>query len=289
MQQLDIFADSESVQRTNDLIAALANLDRIAARQAMRDLVAADPHHEGLPRFQVLCDFVKQWDERCDQHDLEAIVAEEQLIREHIVPASVVMGSAGNSLIKKCWNALAKKSESAGVSFENQSCFSAELYLRAQQFNDVVRTAREIPGVDICAAAQRWLALGYGGCGKAEQAREPMLRFAWLSPEKFDGLVDEMRNEELARNWDKFQTDLDDLDATWFPAWCALEKKPGIAIADNLSVSDGSMAYQLVMRLNLSERGGVHCKDERARLKNLNGIFFAFYLAQQAKLHPRKN
>ena len=285
MQQLDIFADSESVQRANDLIGALESLDRVAARQAMRDLVAADAHHEGLPRFQVLCDFV----DRCGQHGfpqtMEAIVAEEQLIREHIVPASVVMGPAGNSLIKKCWDALANKSESASVSFENQNCFAAELYLRAQQFNDVVRTAREIPGVDLCAAAQRWLALGY----KAEQARDPVLRFAWLSPERFDGLVDEMRDVELARNWDKFQTDLDDLDATWFPAWYALEKKPGIAILDNLPDSDGSRVYQLVMSLVSRECSGVHCKDDRARLKNLNESFFAFYLAHQAKLHPRKN
>lgn len=289
MQQLDIFADSEPVQRANDLIGALAHLDRIAARQAMRDLVAVDQHNAVLPRFQVLCDFVEHWDERCDQHDLEAIVAEEQLIREHIVPASVVMGSAGGKLIHKCWGLLAKKSESAGVPFGNQNCFAAELYLRAQQFDDAVRTVKEMTDGQLFAEVQRWLALGYAGCGKAEQAREPVLRFAWLSPERFDDLVDEMRNVELLQDWDSFQFDLDELDATWFPAWCALGKNFGIAIVDNFPASDGSRAYQLVMSLVSGERSGVHCKDERARLKKLNESFFAFYLARQAQLHPRKN
>lgn len=66
MKQLDIFADSAPVQRANDLIAALANFDRTASRQALRHLAVADPHHAGLPRYQLLCDFVDHWVDSCN-------------------------------------------------------------------------------------------------------------------------------------------------------------------------------------------------------------------------------
>ena len=295
MQQLDIFADSEPIQRANDLIAALAALDRTASQQAMRDLVTADPNHEGLHKFQVLCDFIDYWIDspnRSECSDITAtIVEEERLIREQIIPAATVMGSAGDTLIRKCWGALAKLSEKAGIDPKQPLCFAAELYLRAHQFHDVVRTAKVIPGADMRAVVRRWLGLGYAGCGETENARSAALRFAWLSPQEFDVFLDEMRDKELARDWSNCQSDLDDLDATWFPAWCANEKVAGIPVLDNLPANEGSSAYRLVVSLDLRERSGI-CRivfEERARLKQLNESFFVFYMKRRADPHPRIN
>ncbi len=293
MQQLDIFDDSEPIQRANDLIAALAALDRTASQQALRDLMTADPNHDGLHKFQVLCDFIDYWigsPNRSACSDIAAtIVEEERLIREQIIPAATVMGSAGDTLIRKCWGVLAKLSEKAGIDPKQRNCFAAELYLRAHQFHDVVRTAQKIPGADMRAAAQRWLGLGYAGCGETGYARSAALRFAWLSPQELDGFVDEMRDTELARDWSRCQADLEDLDATWFPAWCANEKVAGIPVLDNFPVNDGSSAYRLVVSLGLRERKGI-CRmvfEERSRLKRLNESFFVYYMKRRADLHPR--
>lgn len=294
MQQLDIFADSVPVQRANDLVAALANFDRSASRQALRHLTAADPLHTKLPQYRVLCDFVDHWAGSCNDPDWlrtpAAITAEEQLIREQIIPAAMVMGNAGDDLVRKCWGILAKASEKAGIAPEHCDCFAAELYLRAQQFPDVVRIAQKVPGAEMRAAAQRWLGLGYYGCGETERARRAVLRYAWLAPQRFDAFVGETGDTQLARDWSDFQADLGDLDATWFPAWCAHEKKAGVSILDNLPTSDGGMAYRLVMNLTIRERGGL-CSavyEERARLKQLDESFFAFYMQHRSNLFDRK-
>ncbi len=288
MQQLDIFADSEPIQRANDLIAALVHLDQAAAQQAMRGLTAADPHHEGLHKFHVLCNFLDHWTERFNEPygaDITAnLVAEEQWISEQIIPATSVMGPAGDVLLRKVWGAMAKLSENSGIDAKHSDCFAAALYLRAYQFNHAVRTAKVLPGADMRAAVQRWLALGYAGSGEMEHARRAALRFAWLSPQEFDGFVGEMHDKELLRDWNKFQADLEDLDATWFPAWCANEKKADTPILDNLPVHDGCSAYRLVVSLGLRERTGISSAvlAERARLKQLNETFFAYYMRRRA-------
>lgn len=297
MQQLDIFADSASVQRANDLIAALADFDRKASWQALRHLVAANPHHAGLPRFQILCDFVDHfvdhWIDNFTNPDCSrtpaAVAAEEKLIREQIIPAATVMENAGVDLVRKCWAILAKASEDAGIDPEYCDYFAAELHFRAQQFQDVVRTAKIVSGAEMRAEVQRWLGLGCYGCGETGQYRRAVLRYAWLAPQRFNAFVDEVRDTELALDWSKFQADLDDLDATWFPAWLAHEKKTGIHMLDNLPASDGCIAYRLVMGLAIRERGGLcHAVyEDRARLKRLNESFFAFYMKRRSDLHAR--
>lgn len=294
MQQLDIFADSAPVQRANDLIAALVRFDHTASRLALRRLVAADPHHAGLAQYQVLCDFVDRWADSCNAPNWlrtpAAIAAEEQLIREQIIPAAVVMGYAGGDLVRKCWGVLAKASEGAGVGSEHCDYFAAELYLRARQFPDVVRIAQQVSGAEMRAAVQRWLGLGFYGCGETELAMRSVLRYAWLAPQRFDAFVDEMGDTELASDWSDFQADLGDLDATWFPAWCAHEAKYGISMRDNLPTSDGGMAYRLVTDLAIRERGGL-CPavyKDRARLKRLDESFFDFYMKRRSDLHARK-
>jgi hypothetical protein len=294
MQQLDIFADSVPVQRANDLISALANLDRPASRLALRRLVEADSRHAGLPQYQLLCDFIDHWADSGGNPDwsptLAAVAAEEQLIREQIIPATFVMGSAGGALLRKCWGILAKASEGAGIGAAHGDYFAAELYLRAQQFSDVVRTAQKVPGAEMRAMVQRWLGLGFYGCGEAEQARRAVLRYAWLAPQRFDAFVDEVGDVNLTHDWSDFQADLGDLDATWFPAWCVHEKKAGIFKSDNLPTSDGGMAYSLVMNLATRERGGL-CPavyEDRARLRGLDESFFDFYMQRRSEPQARK-
>lgn len=293
MQQLDIFADSVSVQRANDLIAALARFDRTASQQALHRLVAVDPHHAGLPQFQLLCDFLDHWVVSCNGPDCahiqtaEAVAAEEKLIREQVIPAAAVMGDAGVELVRECWAILAKASESAGINHEHCNYFAAELYLRAQQFQEVVRTAKSVSGAEMRAEVQRWLGLGYYGCGETAQCRRAVLRYAWLAPQRFDAFLDEVCDAELALDWSNFQIDLDDFDATWFPAWLAHERKAGLYMLDNLPAGDGCLAYRLVMGLAIRERGGL-CQavfEDRARLKRLNESFFAFYMKRRSDLH----
>lgn len=293
MQQLDIFADSVLVQRANALIAALIRFDRVASQQTLQSLVSADPEYIGLAHFRVLCEFVDNWPGCNDPgwpRTLVAVAAAEQLIMQRIMPAASVMGDAGSALVRKSWSDLARASEAAGIGPEHRDCFAAELYLRAQQSSDVVRTAQGIPGAAMRAAVQRWLGLGYYGCGETEPTRSAVLRYAWLAPQRFGVFVEEMSDAALARDWRNFQADLGDLDATWFPAWCAHEKKAGATILDNLPLGDGPMAYRQVVGLALRERGGLCAAvyKDRAQLKRLSESFFAFYLRRRSDSHPRQ-
>lgn len=293
MQQLDLFTDSVPVQRANALIAALSRFDRAACQQALHSLVSADPEHAGLPRFQELCEFVAHWPDACDHPNWPrtpaAVAAVERLIRERIMPAAALMGDAGRALVRRSWSDLAGASEAAGVGPEHRECFAAELYLRAQQSPDVVRTALGVPGANMRAAAQRWLGLGYHGCGETEPARRAVLRYAWLAPQRFSAFVEEMSDAALSRDWRDFQADLGDLDATWFPAWCMHEKKAGAPILDSLPPGNGPMAYRLVAGLAIRERGGLCAAvyEDRARLKRLDESFFDFYLRRRSDLYPR--
>ena len=287
MHQLDIFEDSASVQRANELIAALCSFDQAASRLAMQQLVAVDQNHAGIPQFRLLCDFVDHWMSIRNAPDwprtASGIAAEEQLIREQIIPAAPVLGSAGIDMVRKCWHILAEASENACVGPEHTDCFAAELYLRGQRFHDAVRSARKIPGAEMRAVALRWIGLGYYGCAESELARRAALRYALLAPRQFDAFINETGDAELQRDWKEFQADLGDLDATWFPAWCAHEKKAGNTLSDNLPVTEGGMAYRLVAGLALRERGGL-CSavyEDRARLKQLNESFFAFYMKRR--------
>jgi hypothetical protein len=288
MQQLDIFSDSLPVQRANALIAALAGFDCAAARQALSQLAEVTPNHAELPRYRQLCDFVEHWvavRNRPDWADTpKTVAAEEQLLREQIIPAAIVMGNAGDALVRKCWGGLAQASEKIGIPPEHRDCFAAELYLRAQQFADAVRTAQSAPGGAMRAAVQRWLGLGFYGCGAKVQAKSAALRYAWLAPQRFDSFVAETGDVELARDWLDFQADLGDLDATWFPAWCAHEGKTDVAISDNVPASDGGMAYRLVIGLLIRERGGLgpDVYEDRKSLKRLNEIFFDFYMKRRS-------
>ena len=155
--------------------------------------------------------------------------------------------------------------------------------MRAQHYQDTVLTTKNISGADFRASVQRWLSLGYYGCGETTLAMRSMVRYAWLAPEKFNTLVEAMNCATLTQEWDNFQIELCDLDATWFPAWCAHEKLFELIMLDNLPDNEGGLAYRLVMDLAIRERGGL-CPavyKDRARLKRLNENFFDFYMKRR--------
>ena len=211
MQQLDIFSDSLPVQHANALIAALVRFDRAACRPALQTLADVAPDHAGLAQLRLLCEFVTNWpaagDDPGTPDSVAAVADAERLISERIVPAAEAMGRAATVLLRRCWSDLARRSEAAGVGPQHPDSFAAELHLRAGQPRDAVRTARDLPGADRRAAVQRWLALGNYRCGEKEAGLTSALRYAWLAPQCFNALVEEMADRELARNWRSFEAD----------------------------------------------------------------------------------
>ena len=289
LQQLDLFLDSVPIQRANILIEALTRLDGPAASKALQDLIAADPEFAGLPHFALLCAFVDHWhsEGRAWPGTREAVMAVVRSFQEQILPATSILGSASGPWSQNRWADLARASETANIGPECRDCYAAELYLRAQQYREVVRTSGSLAGAMYRADVQRWLALGYQGCESMDQSRDAALRYSWLAPEAFGRLVTELGNALLMRDWRTFQADLGDLDATWFPAWCAHEGKVGSTLLDSLPEGDGPRAYQLVLGLMMRERSGLGpvVYQDRARLKRLNETFFAFYMQRRADIH----
>ena len=292
MQQLDIFADSLPVQHANTLIASLARFDRTTCWPALEALAAIAPDHAGLARLRTLCEFVTSWpaiDGPGEPDSAAAVADAERLIAERIAPATEAMGRAATVLLRRSWSELARRSEAAGVGPQHPDAFAAELHLRAGQPRDAVRAARDLPGADQRATVQRWLALGNYRCGEKEAGLTSALRYAWLAPQRFNALVEEMSDPELARNWRSFEADLEDLDAAWFPAWLANEQKSGATIADDLPPGDGPQAYRLVVRLSRREHDGL-CPavyEDRKSLKQLDECFFAFYMRHRSDPRQR--
>jgi len=289
MQQLDIFADSIQVQYANALIAELSRFDPIAARRALESLGSSDPNSASLSSFQVLVEFLEHW--RCDAPSWPrtpaAIAAAVQFIPEKLLPAARMMGASGTAFVRKIYADLAKASEMVGIDPKDGDSFAAELYWLARQFRDVVRTATPLPGAEMRSNAQRWLALGHNGLGDAEPTLVAVLRYALLAPDRFGSLVEEMDEAALSRDWRNFQDVLGDLDASWFPAWCAHEKRHRRKVMDNLPSGEGPMAYRLIVSLNAREREGLSVAviEDRQRLKRLDETFFSFYLRRRADLH----
>lgn len=293
MQQLDIFADSEPVRRANALVDALICFDSGWAHRALRELLAVDPRSDDLPSFGLLCDFVAGWPTSRAAPNWPRspadIAALDQLLGEHIAPAAVILGGQGSALLRKCWADLAAASEACGIGPDDRACFAAEFHWRAKQFPEVVRTSIGVPGAALRSAVQRWLALGYAGSGDMPRARNAALRHAWLAPLDFGSLLAELRDPALDKDWRAFQADLGDLDATWFPAWCAHERKADASLLDHLPEIDGARAYRLVTGLAIRERAGLSAAvfEDRAQLKRLNESFFAFYLQSREDAHGR--
>jgi hypothetical protein len=100
MQQLDIFLDSEPVQRANDLIEALSLFDCSASKRSLNHLKIADPNHADLPQFQVLCDFLDQGLKSSNQLEAVRHLAQSQTGHglhphpaDHRHPAGMVAGA----------------------------------------------------------------------------------------------------------------------------------------------------------------------------------------------------
>jgi len=294
MQQLDIFADSESVQRTNDLMAAWARFDSNGAQLALQALRNVDAAHPELADFKTVCEYLARWPTGCDDPSWPRTptaiqTAVDQLLTQ-LIPLTKKMGNAGHTLLRKMWADLANASTVANIDYTDGLTYTAELHWHAEQYAEMVRTAQQVPDADMQAPVQRWLALGHQKCGDHKMARLAALRFAWLAPQQFDMLITEINNLKLTKDWKAFQNDLGDLDATWFPIWCLHEHK-----ADGLNLApypqnSGAMAYPILIDLIAQERVGLSeaIFTDRARLKDLGEHFFAFYLQRRSDFHSSR-
>lgn len=295
MQQLDIFADSESVQHTNDLMTAWIQFDHNGAQRALQTMRNANPTHPELSDYQAICEYLARWPTGCDDPSWPRTptaiqTAVDQLLTQ-LIPLTQKMGDGGRTLLRKMWSDLANASAVAKIDYAEGLTYPAELHWRAEQYAEMVRAAQLVPDADMQAPVQRWLALGHQKCGDNKMARLAALRFAWLAPQQFDILMTEINNLKLTKDWKAFQNDLSDLDATWFPVWCLHEHK-----ADGLNLApypqnSGAMAYSILIDLIAQERAGLSeaIFTDRARLKDVGEHFFAFYLRRRSDFHSARN
>ncbi len=281
MRQLDLFNDTLSIQKANCLSAVLLMRDWDAMPSALSELVKVDDEGQYYPKFKQLCTLIT--------HALTVLASKEIRYEEcsHLgemfqstlaSQANLLMGSAGNEWICSFWSELAEKFERIG---ERGKEDSVEAYLKAHRWSDVLRVVNNsFLGKEMRSSVQRWLCLGYLALGHRNEAIQSLLRYAWLSPEGMENLIQESSCASWAQFWQGFQRDIGDLENDWFPAWYLHEFRPLEWRFESYPGTVAARAYQVLLGLLLRESRGIDSTlmADRAKLKGLSPEFFAFYL-----------
>ncbi|HET8832003.1 MAG TPA: hypothetical protein VFN86_08015 [Casimicrobiaceae bacterium] len=163
--------------------------------------------------------------------------------------------------------------------------------MRCGDWEQAEVAALAIPGANEIPDALHWLTVARHRLRGLPAARPTLFALAWRDPPRFAGLIDDLQDEALERDFKRFNdacewtnTAVTELSA-WFPAWHLLEHP---AAAADLDPSEGSTAppvraARLVARILERER-----QDDwkalvalRDQLRRLSVDLFSLYMARR--------
>ena len=168
-----------------------------------------------------------------------------------------------------------------------------DLFLHAEAYDAVETAANGIVGHARERAVLRWRAIARHRLSGLKGARPQIFFLAWHAAGDFPAVLKELNDPLLDRNWLDFQADLDDLDASWFPAWYLLrypEAASDVGTTLVQSIDQGSQpvpaaqAFLLLTRiLDLDKLGHSRALvEQRERLRAIEGGFFAAYMRSRS-------
>lgn len=294
--QLDLFLDSHEVALANEVIAALRAHDGERAAQSIARLRSQAPERPDLPAFDSLCAFLELTREmgfpRVDRHGVELIV---ELLNNSVVAAAGVLGGAAKDFLHCFWRQLACAASEPFSPARPHLC-AADLFLRAEAYEEAEAAAMVIPAAQTQSAVLRWRAIARYRLAGLKRARGQVLALACYAAEAFPDLLRELDDAPLNQDWLAFQADLDDPDTAWFAAWYLL-RHPEAAAAIGDALAAGSeqsaenvpalLACRVLTRiLDLEKHGhSPALVEQRARLKAIDGAFFAAYMRTRDVRH----
>src|SRR5574337_1990744 len=171
--------------------------------------------------------------------------------------AAPVLGHRSKDFLQPFWRDLADRPGAAAYDARQPQLHAAALLVRAGEYQEADLVASRIPGGGQMPEVLRWCCLARHRLDGLDTAMALLLRFAWLAPERFADLVEEIGDPLLTRAWRGFLAALGELDAAWFPAWFLHDHPQAPRLADDLPPAVPAVAaYAVLARLlELEKRG----------------------------------
>lgn len=296
-QQLDLFLDSREVTLINEVIAALCAHDGERAAQCIARLRAEAPAQRDLAAFESLHAFLTRFLQSLREADYsglrpELIAALRELLDTRVTPLAMVLGNAAGGFLRLIWRLLAGAAVQP-FDPEQPELHAADLFLRAQAYDALEAAANSIVGHSTDRAVLRWRAIARYRLVGLQGARLPIFRLAWYAEDTLPELLKTLADPLLDHDWRAFQAEVEELDASWFPAWYFLAHPQsasdlGAQLAqDNADMGAGIPAQQaclLLPRILDLEKQGLSraLVDLRARLRAADARFFAAYMRSRS-------
>lgn len=282
--QLDIFEHSRDVMLRNDVVHALEQRDAAMARASWQALATECPQDPSLPSLLVLTEAIEARSQAAFR-DHEALRHARQAVQDHIQPAALrTFGEKGAAAwLCPLWRDLAQRAGPLAFRGDCGEDHAAPLWLRAGDWKAVVDVVAAIESWRRIPAPLAWMAQARLHLYGLQPTWAMLAELAWLSPRRFDELVQRSGDPVLQQLVRKFEANFEGAgdvnDLAWFPAW-VLTDHPGLA--DHLGPAQGSQhhppeqAMRVLIELLGLERQGRH-HDIIARRKTLRDLRPSLY------------
>lgn len=284
--QLDIFENSRDVMLRNDVVHALERRDAAMARLAWEALVREYPNDPSLLDSLVLVEAIDASSTSAFR-DHEALCLARRAVESDTEPTALRLFGAGAAAawLGPLWQELAQRGAPLAFRADRDEDHCVPLWLRAGNWKaaadavTAIESWRRIPAPLAWMSEARIHLLGL----KATWAL--LAELAWLSPRRFDELVQRSGDPVLQPLVRKFTASFegvgDESDLAWFPAWVLTDRTD---LAEHLDAAKASQksspeqAMRTLLELLRLERQGRH-HDIVARRKTLRDLHLSLYTA----------
>jgi hypothetical protein len=288
--QLDLFLDSQAVMLANDAAGALAARDAARAGAALARLRAEAPEYPGADALETLAAALAAWPP--PGADAAVVARAVDWLERDVAPAaSRALGEDAGRFMAGFFRDLAEAARGLAYEPAEPRAHRAWLCLRAGEWEEAERSAATIPQPEANPDALHWRALARYRREGLDAARPGLFALAWRAPRRFAALLEELADELLQRDWDRFEgasqweSVAESELAAWFPAWYLLEHPGAGPVFEGVQFPDAppAEAARLILELlELEKRGGAQrLAGKRARLRELNRELFALYMANR--------
>ena len=288
-QQLDIFEHNRDVMLRNDVLQALEQRDARIARIAWQCLASELPHDRLLPALNVLTESLEQHS-GAPLTDHDALAQARQWLSDQVAPAACqAMGQTpGQAWTLRLWQSLARRCTRLGFDPQRANDHAAALWLRGQDWAEVVTSVERIESWRRIPAPLAWMAEARCRQGQLDTCWPLLAELAWLSPGRLDALLRTAADPLLTRLYKKFGASFDGsgelADLAWFPAWVLVEAPalaPRLTLAQASQHSPAERGMRLLLALLGLERQARHHElvPGRRALRDLHAGLYSAYMA----------
>ena len=293
MAQLDLFLDSRAVMLANEAAERLLARDAQGAASALAELEREDPAYPAAGALRALVQFA--WEGEPPARRAFDIARAAARLEEHIAPAaSLALGGRGLAFVERYYLDLAAVAAQLAYDQAHPKAHAAFLLQRGGDFAASEQAALGIPDWEDIPEALEWLTAARHRLRGFGAARPTLFALCWLAPRRAAGLVANLGDELLERDWDAFSSS--DWTATpdaevpaWFPAWYLVQHHAAAADLEVASShpSPACAAARLVASILDREREGSSTLlvGLRQRLRDLNSDLFALYMQRRTVFH----